>query len=283
MDTQQLVFFDDLPSNFKETLVKEFGDYSVALAYMKDGKATGFYPTGSGVLVRRENRFGILTARHCIHKPGPEIGLGPSGKDTLLLILRDGRGIQVKAHEVFEHHLANPHSLEFGPDLTFIEIVAGDRLDTFKAISSFWSLNQNPNEIYTAFGKVGTPIARIGFPGLDYQTTIDGNSIEHTVRHMAYFFVIQKGDVFERAGWDYIESTCWYGGAEKLPGTFKGVSGGPVWGMQLSKDEETGQFCLVKSALIGINFYETGIQNDEQRLRGHFIKSIYEVAWRDLN
>ena len=93
---------------------------------------------------------------------------------------------------------------------------------------------------------------------------------------------IAPGDVFERNGWDYIENNCWYGGSSQLPLTFGGVSGGPVWGLKLRRDESNGQFSLINYALIGILFCETPIQNEERRLRGHFIKSIYDIAWKNV-
>jgi hypothetical protein len=74
----------------------------------------------------------------------------------------------------------------------------------------------------------------------------------------------------------------WYGGTPDLPATFSGVSGGPVWGMKLSKNKSDGQINIDKSALIGITFYQTELKGDERRLRAHFIKSIYDLAWRNL-
>jgi hypothetical protein len=273
----------DLPRSFMDDAGRTFADYSVALGYLRDGKTDGFHPNGSGVLVSRRSRFGILTARHCLHDPGPEVRLGPTGTDTLFLALRGGRGLVVQPQDVIEHLLVTPQSEEFGPDLTFIEVLPGERLASFKAIGSFWSLDQDPVQIMEGFGTIGTPNASIGFPAFHHDTKFNGNSFHHTARHMAYYFAIGKGDVFERDGWDYLESTCYYGGSHELPPYFKGVSGGPVWGMQLRRDKADGHFSLVRSALIGITFYQTAIQNSECRLRAHFIKSIYNLAWRNLS
>ena len=273
----------DLPREFMDDVGRGLGDYSVALfARVKDRKANGFSPIGSGVLVRRGSLFGILTAHHCLHKPGPEMRLGPSGSDMLYLALRGGRGVMVQPQDVIKHPLVTPQSEEFGPDLAFIEFPPGERLASLKAVGSFWSLDLPPSEIIEAFGLVGTPIVRIGFPGFHYHTRTDGNSAHHEIRHMAYFFSIAEGDVFEREGWDYVESTCYYGDSHELPPSFAGLSGGPVWGMQLRRDKAGGQFSLTRSALVGITFYQTGMNNRERRLRSHFIKSIYELAWGSL-
>jgi hypothetical protein len=273
----------DLPRSFMDETGRMLGDYSVALGYMRDGRTDGFHAIGSGVLIQRGGRSGILTARHCLHSPGLDVQLGPSGKDTLLLVLRGGNGLVVQPQDVVEHHLVTPQSPEYGPDLAFIEVMPGPRLASFKAIGSFWSLDKNPAEIISAFGTIGTPLASIGYPGLYYDTIICGSTVHHTVHHMTYYFAIGKGDVFERDGWDYIESTCYYGPSHELPISFQGVSGGPVWGMQIRKDKGDGHLSVLRPALIGITFYQTAIQNDERRLRAHFIKSIYDLAWQNLS
>lgn len=273
----------DLPESFNEVLMRYFSYYSVALGRVRNKKAEEFRPLGSGVLVKKGSRSGILTARHCLHACKPEIELGTTGSDTLSLIINRGRGVLIKPSEAIEHNLVDPKSEEFGPDLTFIEIF-GDSLNTIKAVGSFWLLDKKPDEVIKDFGCEGTPIVSIGFPQVDYQTEIEikPNIINHRVRHMTFSNVIQKGDVTEREGWDYLESNMWYGGTPDLPATFSGVSGGPVWGMNLSKNKSDGQINIDKSALIGITFYQTELKGDERRLRAHFIKSIYDLAWRNL-
>jgi len=183
-----------------EGLGRELGDYSVALAFMKGGKVDGFRPLGSGVLVRRGHRFGILTARHCLHSPeSNEVSLGSSGSDKLLLILRGGRGIQVNASEVFEHDISTPKTEQFGPDLAFVEILPGNRLDTFKAIGSFWSLDKDVTQIIDTYGGNGKHQSlESDFRGFITTQYSNQNLISHAVRHMAYAFIILDGDVYER-------------------------------------------------------------------------------------
>jgi hypothetical protein len=275
------VTIGDLPDSFMDVVKQEFVDFSVALARVRDGAAGTFTPLGSGVLVKKGDRFGILTARHCLHACTPAVQLGASGGDTLALMLRGGRCLLVRSYEAIEHLLVTPKSEEFGPDLTFIEILPGTLLASFKAIGSFWPLNRHPDEIIGEFGGIGTLIATIGFPEVDYHTQIDGQNIHHSARHMAYIGGIGEGDVFERNGWDYVEANCDYSGSPDLPHTFKGVSGGPIWGMRTRKHKSDGHFSIEKFALIGIVFYETSKRRNVRRLRGHFIKSIYERAWRN--
>jgi hypothetical protein len=273
----------DLPDYFNEELLRYFSYYSVALGRIRNNKAEEFIPLGTGVLVKKGNHFGILTARHCLHACKPPVEIGPSGCDTLTLVISRGRNVLVKPNEAIEHNLVEPKTEAFGPDLTFIEI-SGNSLATLKGVGSFWPLDKKTDEIINQFGKVGTPIVSIGFPQVDYKTEVlpEINTVNHRIRHMTFSNVIQDGDIYERDGWDYLESNMWYGGTPDLPVTFRGVSGGPVWGLQIKKDKTNGRLSIEKSGLIGITFYQTEQKGDERRLRAHFIKSIYDLAWRDL-
>ena len=113
----------------------------------------------------------------------------------------------VKPVEVIEHVLATPTTEEFGPDLTFIEILSIERLSTFQAVGTFWSLDRQPSDVMQAFGMPLTPIASIGYPEVHFNTLRDGNTVRHQIRHMVYDNAIKEGDVFEKDGWDYLDTT----------------------------------------------------------------------------
>lgn len=270
----------DMPKSFTHgVLMSAFTDYSVALGRMRNGSPCWI---GSGVLVRKGQRFGILTAHHCLHACSPEVRLGEESGDTLCLVLNRGRTVFVNPVEVREHMLAVPVSEEHGPDLTFIEILSLERLSTFQAVGTFWSLDRQPREIIQDFGSPLTPIVSIGYPEVHFHTIRDGITVHHQIRHMVYDNAICEGDVFEENGWDYLDTKIWYPSDTDLPSSFAGVSGGPVWGMKLQMRKSDGHISIEKHALIGITFYEIFRRGDEGRLRAHFIKSIYDLAWRNL-
>jgi hypothetical protein len=186
----------EMPKAFThDVLLRAFTEYSVALGRAKDGK---YSPLGTGVLVRRGKRFGILTAYHCLHSCSPPVRLGAEDGDELWLVLNRGRTVMVKPQEVIEHALAKPQSAEYGPDLCFIEILSIERLGTFKAYGTFWSLDRSPSDILQNFGTPLTPIASIGFPEVHYNPIKEGSLVRHQVRHMVYDNAIKEGDVFER-------------------------------------------------------------------------------------
>jgi hypothetical protein len=270
----------ETPESFRrDVLMRAFTDYSVALGRVK---GNAYSPLGTGVLVQRGRRFGILTAYHCLHSCSPPVHLGSSDGDTLWLMLGRGRTVIVEPQEVVEHVLAQPRTEEFGPDLSFLEILSVERLGTFNAVGTFWSLDKDPSEIARDFGTPLTPIASIGFPEFHHNTVRDDRGIRHQIRHMVYDNAIKEGDVFQKDGWDYLDTTIWFPGSPDLPPSFKGVSGGPVWGMELRQHKSDGHISIDRHALIGVMFYEIYRKGDEGRLRAHFINSIYDHAWTSL-
>src|ERR1017187_1871364 len=277
MDTDYIELND--PQLSKAVKLGPFLDYSVGLSRVRDHELTFL---GSGVLVKKGGRYGILTAHHCLHACKGEVRLGPNGCDELDLVLRRGNLRQVQPQEVLEHVLVRPQSEEFGPDLTFIEVLAVQRRASLEAIGSFCSLDGPHSEIAKDFGGVDTPIVSVGFPEDHNAQHTEGSTIRvRAVPMLLGPSAIGNGDTSEKGGWDYIESpfndTAWPG----LPPTFNGFSGGPVWGMKLRRHKQDGHISIERHALIGINFYEIVSQSGERRMRAHFIKSIYELAWKN--
>lgn len=267
-----------LPEDFQNIVMREFVPYSVALARVSDNDATHFTPFGAGTLVKKSQRIGILTARHCLK----DLCIGPGGKDSLLLILRDSRSVRIPPEALFEHRLANPLSAEYGPDLSFLEIAPSERLQTILAIASVWSLDRDPQSILKDFANEGSFLASVGFPEERCKTSIVGDVFHRTSYHLTRTNVIEAGDITERHGWDYIQTRCFYGESNDLPLSFAGTSGGGIWSMEVRRSKATGKLGIGKSALVGVSFYETPLENEVRYVRGHFIKSIYDVAWRDF-
>ena len=117
--TEEYLQLGDIPSDFEQVLMREFVPYSVGLARVSQDDHKTFTPLGSGTLVKKGARIGVLTAQHCLTACSPRIRVGPKGKDPLLLILRDARGVQLPRAGMIEHQLVSPLTAEYGPDLVF--------------------------------------------------------------------------------------------------------------------------------------------------------------------
>lgn len=268
----------DVPRSVDIEINKALVDYSVAVCRVRGNNPNTFTPLGSGTFVIQNGKHGILTAHHCLHASYPTVSIGPQGKDTLLLMVTRSRCIILDPNEAEEHPLATPASDEFGPDLTFIEIFSGPKLDLLKAIVSFWHLSQKHYEFAKKLSAPGIVIVEAGFPEIDYRTRIIGSEIHHDLKFMVFIGALGDEDISIENEWDYIKSNCHYRVSEKIPATFKGVSGGGIWAvrLQVTKNDEwtVKDYCLV-----GVVFYETQVSDNRRDLRGHFIKTIYKTAW----
>lgn len=263
----------DMPKEF-QALMCEFVPYSVGLGRVSCRDKHAFAPAGSGTLVKRNGRIGILTARHCV----TELRRGSTEDDLVALVLSD-TAVYLPPDSVFEHKLTTPLSEEHGPDLDFLEIAPCDQRGTLLAIASAWSLDQDVNGLLREFTAEGTLLASLGFPEERCTTTPISDGFRRVCYHLICNHVIEKGDIIERDGWDYVQSKCFYCDENNLPQSFGGTSGGGIWAMQVVKDNEAGKLSIRKRALVGVSFYQTKIEADERYVRGHFIKSIYDVAW----
>ncbi len=275
---------NDIPENFLREVMSGVGPYSVAIARARDNDAQTFRPLGTGIFVKKGGRFGILTAHHCLHAFSPEVQLGASDGDQILLILHRGRQVVVNPIEAIEIPLALPHGRvygEFGPDLTFIQILSDYRRTSIAAVGSFWNLDREPKDVIERWGKIKTPIASVGFPGVDYRTKIEKNDVHHLVKKMLYANAIGEGDVYSKDGWDYIDLTCTYTDTNNLPDDFGGVSGGPVWAYEMRKENGSGELVFGDFGLVGMKFFQTPKKDNRCKLRAHYAESIYDTAWRD--
>lgn len=277
MKTKTLIL-KDVPKSVDLEIGNAIVNYSVAVCRLRDDNPNSFTPLGSGTFVIRNGMHGILTAYHCLHACNPAVKIGTQGLDTLLLMVTRSRCVFLDPDDSKEHPLAIPDSNELGPDLTFIEIFPGPKLDLLKAIVSFWNLDQKHYELAKQLSAPGIIIVEAGFPEIDYRTEIVGSTIHHELKHTIYIGALGEGDLSTRGKWDYIRSRCEYRATEKVPATFKGVSGGGIWAVRLQATKDD-KWSVKKFCLLGVVFYETGVSDNIRRLVGHFSHAIYHAAW----
>lgn len=276
--TDEYLRLGDIPEDFQEILMREFVPYSVGLGRISSRDKQAFMAVGSGTLVRKNERIGILTAQHC----AKELCRERPKYDSVTLILNN-KAVYLPAESVIEHRLTTPLSEEYGPDLAFLEIAPCSQQQTLLAIASVWPLDRDMNELLREFSTEKTFLASVGIPEERCKTVPLKNGFRRRIYHLTCAHVIEAGDVFEKNGWDYIQSKCFYCDENDLPSSFGGTSGGGIWALQVLKSKTTGKLSIGKSALVGVSFYQTGVDNNIRYVRGHFIRSIYEVAWRNFD
>jgi hypothetical protein len=279
-----LIPMKELEGKFMDNTGYTLADYSVALGYFKTDKDPNPIMFGSGVLVRRGDKYGILTAHHCVHPPGPDLKVGNFGGNRLGIVLKRSQPVIIQPEVIQKYALAIPNGRRMEPDLAFLEIAPSPVLSSIKAIASFWRLDSKSLRRARRVGKSGTLFTVIGFPG-QYQFKIPATKTSkprHLIKHMAYFYVIRAKSLTWKNGWDYIEATNMYDQGNDLPESFQGVSGGPIWGLVINQDKKDKKVKLKGFALIGIAFLQNKVSERKIKIRGHFIDSIYKRAWEKL-
>ena len=275
-DDPDLFHLGELTKDFQDEVARTFFNYSVALGIRLKKNETKFF--GSGVLVIKDGHRGIMTAHHCLHNEFLDFQNGSFHGKNLVIAFQ--RSHMVLPPEILiEHQLGIPKEKNGEPDLTFVEILKCDQLLTLKAVNAFWPLDKTTFEVQPAFGRIQMPFCVNGYPGEYHQKIVEKKMIRQDLKHMTYFYVNGCDSVSAPDEWDYIEAKDKKG--EGLPSSFHGMSGGPVWGLRIKKLSKTS-FKLSGYSLIGINLSQTESGEDDISVRAHFIHSIYDTAWRNI-
>ncbi len=233
--------------------MREFVPYSIGMAWVSSKQKQTCTPFGSGTLVKKNGIVGILTARHCVKQMQDE----SVNHDCVVLLLRDSRAVYLPPDSLIAYRLTTPVTEEYGPDLDFVEIALCEQRQTILAIASVWSLEQDFDALLKEFSAEGSLLASLGFPEERCKTTPLPNGFRRSAYHLTCGHVIQKGDIMERDGWDYIQSKCFYCDENDLPRSFGGTSGGGIWALEVLKSKASGKLSIGRSALVGVSFYQT--------------------------
>jgi len=256
--------------------------YSVGIFRHIGADGNTFRLLGSGTLVQRGSRYGILTADHCIHRCNPPVRLGVPSNQRLYFVLRGSRTISASTDELFEHRLApaDPKRPSRGPDLTFIEIPPGERLSRFRAFSNFCPLDRDPEILLQEFAVPGRCFVCFGVPEVDQNITIRNDHLVFNEGKFQAFMGILKDIPRHRSKWDYTQIAADYVSSPTLPVSFAGVSGGGFWGIKIRRRGEV--YDIEDYQFMGVAFYQTPVRKGRRYVRGHFVRSVYSTAWRML-
>lgn len=274
----------DVPDSFHIEVSRALSPYCVALARMAGGNGETFQVFGSGTLVVRNGVYGILTAHHCLHSRmlSREVTVGQLGDDRLYFISKNGRTVSAAQYELTEEPLAPPKNQaneEAGPDLTFIRLHPGPALSWLKAIASFWNLDRNVAALRTKFCVERMYIGNLGYPEHRYNLIKRSRAeVRIDVTLVNGSGALRNRDVEHRGSWDFIKCPIDYRAYPKLPKHYDGMSGGGIWAVLIAQKGDP--FEIQDFALLGVTYYQSAVRRGRSYLRGHFVQSIYQRAWR---
>lgn len=264
-------------------IMQQLGDYSVAIGQMTGDDATSFRIMGSGVCVRRGDEYGVLTAHHVLHAGPRPVAMGNFGPERIYFLAKRGHSPHAAQTELEEIPLGVPTGGygEFGPDLTVIRLPAGSVRSSLLAAGSFWPLDASADQVLSDFGVDRACLIHTGYPACKNEASRQTQSAHANLTLYGGKSGLLQEDIERRGEWDYVTTTCDYRAFPDLPKSYGGMSGGGIWSVILHRDA-SGTLALHRFALVGVNFWETGLDLGVQQLRGHFVRSIYGREWRRL-
>jgi hypothetical protein len=249
----------DDKSGLREKVVRNLGDFTVALLAIYNSPSERLALAGTGTLVVIDKTHFILTARHVwdeVLSSADQIGL------TLKPKIDHKYGIARKEFAVFG--LPKPAEWnEWGPDLVLLRMPA-DSIGTIEAYKSYWNMQRHVDinaEVLEVMILMGTPAALGEFTDTHAELQITG-----------MFLGPEKEQ--ERDGFDYLDYEIDLSYPE-VPRNFGGVSGGGVWRVFLycSQDGEIDW----KMSFHGTAYYQLRIVDNHRTIRCHGPKSITAV------
>jgi hypothetical protein len=249
----------DANSGLREKIVRNLGDYTVALLAISDNPER-LELAGTGTLISTKGQHYILTARHVwdeVLADADHVGI------TLKPNINHRFGIDRKDLTVFG--LPKPAQWnEWGPDLILLRLPK-ERVGSMALHKVFLNIDKAPQKINRLVLWIqvlmGTPAAHSKITDAHAQLQIDG-----------MFLGPEK--LQERNGLDYADYEINL--KFPVPRDFGGVSGVGLWHVYLYKLPENGEIDWSVS-LHGTAFYQLDIVNEHRPIRCHGPESIKAV------
>ena len=228
---------------------------------------------GSGTLIDARQRRGILTAHHVASRV-----MKAEDDSVALVVANHPHRLCVRPSHLTHHVIGSPSStVDWRPDLSFLEISEHELLATLASKKSFIHMDKRSEQTFFAYPRreelwwfvAGFPAefsARIKTDkGLEVLTKLSNFVGEATlVRH------------FEQDDHDYLRLKV-YDPAHGFPSNYGGVSGGGIWMVPLEMDPDKGPHTAKAAELFlaGVCCYQHEPLPDGREVEGHGPLSVY--------
>jgi hypothetical protein len=230
---------------------------------------------GSGTLIRVDQTFGILTARHVLANQEPPIQFKDSLEENILLSIDQRWHRFTLPHALLsEIIIATPDIDQKGPDLTFIKIENSHELETLKRKKGFWDLSNYYQGDYFDKSKSGL-LYMAGYPA--EKCDIRHNS-EGDLELMSFCLGLAgfADSTYEKENFDYIELKCHYHENPELPKNYGGMSGCGLWHVNILHKKKSDTFTYDHNdiRLCGVAFYQEPESDGIMKITGHGSASL---------
>ena len=248
-------------------------DFTVGFAIVRtyDGIQDA-YPAGSGSLVTVGSVHGILTAAHVL-KELPD--KGEVGLVRFPRVQRFAEKLTIDMEHVDKLTIgAAPFGAE-GPDLGFLRLWP-EVLGTLKARgNAFFNLWKRRKSVLCG----DHPDLRCfdGLSGMIAEWTTDLPPEERGTRKKRFRALFGVGMVIgkrESNGFDLFDFEVTYGQSSVSPDSFEGMSGGALWRVYCTKDDN-GQTSMAEKKMFGVAFHQSDLSDQKRIITCHGPRSVY--------
>lgn len=258
----------------KDVVKESITNCSVALVGITvDGNRHRASFAASGTFVEIASKKGILTASHVVKEILAE------SQQFALSIQQRTHHFAIRREEVHVIEVPKPDKHTRGPDLAFMLLLPQDKLDTIQTHKYFLNLDKRRKQVLSEPlpTEVGFWIVS-GHPAA--YSTSEALPAEHIdVKHFPNNLGI--GGVereYTEKGFDYIETGVDHSSGGGVPEDLGGVSGGGLWQVPISGLKD-GQTKADDPILLGVAFWQTGVNRGKSKVICHGRRSVYGVLY----
>jgi hypothetical protein len=264
--------FDKLSN--KEALKESIANCSVALVGIKvEGNHHKASFAASGTFVEIASKKGILTARHVIKRILAE------SQQFALSIQQRRHHFAIRREEVYVIEVPKPDKHAKRPDLAFVLLLHQDKLETIQTHKYFLNLDKQREQVLSEPLPTST-----GFWMLSGHPAAYSTSEERPTQHIDVKNFPNKLGIcgiereYTEKGFDYIEAGVDHRSGGGVPEYLVGLSGGGLWQVPVSQLKD-GQTKAGEPTLLGVAFYQTGVNQRKSKVICHGRQSIYGVLY----
>lgn len=259
-------------SEFVEGIRAQIADFTVGLLKISVSEnVEDAIPAGSGALVTVGSIHGILTAAHVL------VELPEKGRVGLVRFpMRQPIALrQTIDMDYAEKLVIRADSwTDNGPDLGFLKLSPED-VGTIKARNLFFDLGMKRDSILS--GKLPDPPFFDGISGMIAEWTADLTPEREYARVKSFGAMYGIGRVVkehEASGFDLLDFEVTYGPGVDSPSSFGGMSGGALWRVYCSDNNNSHPIVLDK-VIVGVAFYQSEVVQQKRIITCHGPQSIY--------
>ena len=260
----------DLSSKEIDATCAQMGKFDVPL--FLNGKLCG-----SGTLVELDGRYGVLNADHVVRENRFDF---ESSQQRLGLAIQDSAHCFEIPMLYFRYicvgKFTGKEEGRIGPDIAIVEIPRANVGD-IGARKSFYNLGQDTSKRLEVASRMEDGCLVYSGHPKELSEEIKNFAGFDSVEHAAGIGAISTASNYRRANdFDYLDMDYKLDGSQS-PRSYKGMSGGGVWRVDITKNAQTNQLFFSDFTLAGVGYFQS-----EEAVGGFIIchgpESIYRKA-----